>query len=496
MSIPLLVGIIGHREIPVEYQAELTAELSQALDDIRLLVPNTPIVLASSLAEGADRLGAYIGLSKGIKLIAPLPFDAESFRGDFPHSVDEFNDLLSKAQRSFVVSDGEFEGYEGASRWIARHCQIVIALWGGNEGSCRLGGTAHTILLRSEPGRAGHSLSSAADCLGPVLHIHCPRAAEAGRNKPKWIWPQVTGERLASLKLLLSPLERFNESASDINKRKHLHSDLDTAFVAADTLSSAYQKRFQLELRVSLALAVLGYTFMQLWEAAYGKLFSFTFLLLAFIVVYRANRIKSSDYYLEYRALAEVLRIARFRRLAGVPSSPTERFLDQHWGSLRWIRSAVNTLWVLEVPTTSSVESVKSEWIDDQETYYKKQSTRGERLKQKARWATGVLFIMGMALVLLGVVKPGWGDLASAWSGVFLMLVGVLSHYAHTQGWKEDASRYRSMTEPFSSCKVIWQFVDEDKKRGLIEELGGECVAELSDWLLTRKSKAISFIKE
>jgi len=58
MSIPLLIGIIGHRQIPVDYLGELEAELSQALDDIRSQAPNTPLALVSSLAEGADRPGA------------------------------------------------------------------------------------------------------------------------------------------------------------------------------------------------------------------------------------------------------------------------------------------------------------------------------------------------------------------------------------------------------------------------------------------------------
>lgn len=35
MSIPLLIGIVGHRELPDEYRGELEAELSQTLDDIR-----------------------------------------------------------------------------------------------------------------------------------------------------------------------------------------------------------------------------------------------------------------------------------------------------------------------------------------------------------------------------------------------------------------------------------------------------------------------------
>jgi hypothetical protein len=71
MSIPLLIGIIGHRELPEEYRSDLEAEISQALEQIRSQMPNTQIVLVSSLADGADRLGARVGLAKGMELIVP-----------------------------------------------------------------------------------------------------------------------------------------------------------------------------------------------------------------------------------------------------------------------------------------------------------------------------------------------------------------------------------------------------------------------------------------
>src|SRR5262249_56005815 len=62
----------------------------------------TPIVVLSALAEGADRLVARVALAHGAYLIAPLPMPLEEYRRDFepglkPGNVAEFDALLEKA---------------------------------------------------------------------------------------------------------------------------------------------------------------------------------------------------------------------------------------------------------------------------------------------------------------------------------------------------------------------------------------------------------------
>ncbi|MEW5891134.1 MAG: hypothetical protein AB1768_19330 [Pseudomonadota bacterium] len=507
MSIPLLIGIIGHREILNEYRMDVEAELSHALDDLRAQVPNTPLILASSLAEGADRLGARVGLAKGLELIAPLPFEVEVFEQDFPDTVHEFRSLLGQARCSFVATESEFPGYEGASRWIARHCQIIIALWDGEEATPASGGTAHTVRLRYHVGEAGHTLASVADYLGPVLHLHCPRRPGVSRQKPRWIWPTDAVARMSSLSQMMLPLDQFNEEARKVDQEAMLESakklpeqlsestSLGRAFVLADALANRRQRRFHYALNASVTLAVVGYAIQQAWVSTSGKIVASLFLTLALLIIYTSSRAKNHERYLEYRSLAEVLRIATFWRLAGVTVTPTDRFLNQHWGNLRWVRSAVNALWVPDKLVAPHLELVKARWIEDQQRYYDNRGAAIWRLTRLSRWSTKACFAGSVLLAWLAVAKTEWQSVATLGSGMLLLAVGAISHYAHTRGWEENASRYRSMATPFSWCLQIWRCVEEKTQRVLVQELGSECIAELSNWLLTHRNRPIDLIK-
>lgn len=507
MSIPLLIGIVGHRELPDEYLGELESELSQALDDICSSIPNTSVVLVSSLAVGADRLGARVGLSKGMELIVPLPFTVEVFQQDFPNSVDEFKGLLGQAKCSFVATESEFSGYEGASRWIARHCQIIVALWDGEQEAPAPGGTAHTVRLRYHVGESGCTLSSVADYLGPVLHLHCPRTSGVTRKKPQWVWPADADAQTTSLGQLLSPLDDFNGEAGNVGKESMLDSlrqlpeqfpskaRLAQVFCLADSLANIRQRRFQSALNVSVGLAIIGYMIQQGWATTSGRIVASLFLTLALLFIYFSTRARNLERYLEYRALAEVLRVACFWRLAGVTATPTDRFLNQHWGNLRWVRSAVNALWIPDASVAADLELVKTRWIDDQQGYYERKSTASGIAARRSRRLTNACFAAGVLFAWLGAFKAEWGAATTLGSGMLLLIVGAMSHYAHTRGWEEDASRYRSMAAPFSWCQQIWRLDDEKTRRVLVQELGGECVAELSNWLLTHRNRPIGLIK-
>ncbi len=507
MSIPLLIGIIGHRQLPDEYRVELEAELSQALDQILLQMPNTPIVLVSSLADGADRLGARAGLAKGMELIVPLPFESEVFQNDFPNTAEEFKKLLGRAQCSFVATESGYIGYEGASRWITRHCQIIIAIWDGKQESPAPGGSAHTVRLRQHIGGSGCTLSSVADYLGPVVHLHCPRTTGVSRKNPQWEWPTDADGQTTSFEKLLSPLDKFNQEAGKVGKeflRDSLmqlpeqfssKARLSQAFGLADSLANICQRRFRFYLNVSVGLAVIAYIIQQAWATTNGRVVASLVLTSALLVVSFSSRARYLERYLEYRALAEVLRVACFWRLAGVSATPTGRFLHQHWGDLRWVRSAVNALWVPDESIAPDLELVKVRWVDDQQAYYERQCAVNGLAAERSRFLTNLCFALGVIMAWLGVVKPELGALFTLGSGILLLIVGAMSHFAHTRGWEEDASRYRAMAMPFSWCQQIWQIGDEESRRVLVQELGGECVAELSNWLLIHRNRPIGLIK-
>ena len=178
MSKKILVGVIGHRNIAVEAIPEITQELGQLLDEF-LVAEFSPIIV-SSLAEGGDRIGAQLAVEKGLELWVPLPFQRERYELDFPNSKDEFSYFLEYASKVFV-EEGEVE-YEQAARWIARECQVVVALWDGKDrfsSKAPVGGTAYSVRLRTVVGQDYYP--------GFVYHIDSPRGEYRKRQKPYWI---------------------------------------------------------------------------------------------------------------------------------------------------------------------------------------------------------------------------------------------------------------------------------------------------------------------
>ena len=161
---PLLVGVTGHRDVPRDCYAALSAKLREVLARFR-----KPAMLLSALAEGADRLAARTALDAGFELFAVLPMSVRLYEEDFATapSLSAFRDLLAKASRvvELPLHPGDLNRgaqYEDAGRFIVRESAALIALWDGVDSNTR-GGTS--AVVRMATGRI------------PIYHIVTPRAS-------------------------------------------------------------------------------------------------------------------------------------------------------------------------------------------------------------------------------------------------------------------------------------------------------------------------------
>lgn len=140
----LIIGIASHDDIPVEHMATLELIIRSLLNDIRSDNYRIPITIFSSLREGADQLCARLGLLMGMRLVVPLPMALEDYRQEFSaEGAKNFDYLLARAKRYFVAPKVELDpeittpkterdfGYRQAGLYIARHCDILLALWDG-----------------------------------------------------------------------------------------------------------------------------------------------------------------------------------------------------------------------------------------------------------------------------------------------------------------------------------------------------------------------------
>jgi len=229
--IPLYVGILGHRDIADEDKPRLKKLIKQVLEEKKIQYPDTPIVVLTPLAEGADRLAAYSAMECGLSYIAILPMRLVEYKKDFKtqQSLQEFNDLLEKSEywyelpllnskvQSLRSSKNRNDQYYNLGFHIARQSQMLIALWDGKINNKR-GGTAHIVNLKFtglpdiHP-YFKHKLKNLQT--GPVCHILTPRKGEippANAFSIKMIYGenQEQHEGSATDFQLLNNLDSFN----------------------------------------------------------------------------------------------------------------------------------------------------------------------------------------------------------------------------------------------------------------------------------------------
>lgn len=154
----LRIGVTGHRKLADE--EAITAQVRRVLQRLRELVPSTPrtpvlFTVVSALAEGADRLVAREVLQiDGANLEAPLPLPRDEYIEDFEtaESKREFEEYLANASAVLELeSTGtREESYERVGRYVVDHCDVLIAIWDGQE-SRGQGGTAEIVAYARSP---------------------------------------------------------------------------------------------------------------------------------------------------------------------------------------------------------------------------------------------------------------------------------------------------------------------------------------------------------
>lgn len=73
MTIPLIVGVTGHRDIPNEELDALAACARALFEKLKSDFPDLPIRVLNPMAEGADQLVCQVALDMGISVYALLP---------------------------------------------------------------------------------------------------------------------------------------------------------------------------------------------------------------------------------------------------------------------------------------------------------------------------------------------------------------------------------------------------------------------------------------
>ena len=457
--VPLVIGVTGHRDPRGEDIEALKRRVGQVFDglarDYLTADGATPIVVLSSLAEGADQLVASVALERGAILIAPLPMPLEEYRKDFqfgltPNALSEFDRLLARAAAApeIPLLDGatiealrddarrRAMQYREAGLYIVRHCQILLALWDGDQSDVKTGGTAE-IVRRQREGAPLANAASVRACIdgtesGPIVTIVTPRRDTPGSMKiatKPWgraltasasdsdaklwrdfeTWIQLTTSFNADATGLLPSKEgeaKIDQSfdrlfdapdapALGASARAHALAEAPlfcSLYAVADALAQEYQQRFT---RVWTWLFSFGFLMVAalsfISNAPSHKIYAlcaYQALIVGSLGVYwLARRRRLQAKFLDYRALSEALRVAIFWKIAGVDKSVAEIYPICQSPELSWIKSALLSLECFDAqkPSTAPFDDARYRicrdlWAEGQLHYFRRRGKSHEQV--------------------------------------------------------------------------------------------------------------------
>ena len=606
--VPLVIGVTGHVDLPPNSIDDLEEQVSRVFDRLKsdYLPDNdqTPIIVISALAEGADRLVAEIALKRGFFLIAPLPMKDADYRTDFktPESDAAFVRLRDAALGHFVVphptdqpnqppdvsvQDERDKRYEAVGLYIVRNCHVLIALWNGDRTE-KKGGTAQLVRLKQEgiPIDLSNSSREALDGseAGPVIHVVTPRIKDGPRAVSVATRPwgtEVTGRpgrlrrffgsawsfalrafgwphhkpdpKLRNWEVFSATSKqtyRFNTEVSELPGRPsgRINPDQSLAWLFEDTKQRAHPEAQKLALQSAphwcglyqLADAVAQWrqnTFIRDWKLLFGAGFlaivifeifahlapDCTALLLVYALIfsavfcgfYYARKQEHQERFLDYRALAEALRVAVYWKVAGIGTSVADAYPIKQPSELAWVKIVLRSLDMLHtiaappaIPATpNSLGMARDLWVEGQKAYFKKQGDRHDKIAEK--WEARSLIALGASPVVGGVLAAVmyWHlaghlvhhlliiamGLAAGGAAVIAGYVEKLAHHAH-------ARQYDRMHMLFSQASTLIDGASRqgsidpallDKVRTLYIDLGSEAMKENADWVAIYRQRPI-----
>jgi len=559
-AVPLVIGVTSHRNIPAREAEAIRQRVRDFFARLRRDYPRLPLVVLSSLAEGGDQWVAEDALAIKARLIAPLPMARSDYERDFDdvaararyHALCDAAEIIdvpvvagnARGRRDDVPAGRERDlHYAQAGVYISQHCHILLAIWDGKL-SERVGGTAQVVRYHltgvrpAEEERRRGALRSAligSESERLVYHIVCSRDEPEGAPAPpleplQSFWRDgedvVPGDEPMPLDFhtMFVHTGEFNADcatyARDIAGAERLQPPLASAFGAlfhaADWLAIHFQKRVLLAMRTLYTLAALMGIAFTVYDNLPEQDYMLSVFLLLFavggLVVIIANRRSWHRKYLDYRALAEGLRVQSYWRRAGLSMTgdaefARDNFLQKQDVELGWIRNVMRGAALegaidAQPCRAGDLPLVIGEWIGDgnpsgQLGYYARKAAQRTRTLHvtetlgAASWRVGIGISVLLALFVRQLGQDAKTDLV-ALMAVLSIIAAVREAYAYKKADKELIKQYRFMQRIFGEAhRALTRTSDVAEQRDILRMLGEAAMAEHVEWALMHRERPL-----
>ena len=553
-ALPLVVAVTGHRDLLEHEYDGITNETEKFLSDLMRDFTERRIQVMSPLAEGADRIVARAALDLGLELIAPLPMEQSEYRKDFQTAASraEFDELCLQASHVLVLSAESTDRdrlYAQLGVFLSAHCHILLAIWDGKLGK-RLGGTAQVVKFHHDNVMDGYvpTMVTAQQMLiddesDLVFHIVCSRDRENGEPAPGlepletgWYTKNIAEPRSDSLpeqhRQIFKRSNEFSRDAIrfgdsidaqgwsliDDTPERDLPRGartIDRLFRAADWLAIHYRWRTLLFLRVAHVLAFLmGLLFIlytDLWAEEYLMSLFLVCFAVAAAVQYTAKRRGWHRKYLDYRTLAEGLRVQFYWAAAGVVSDSVARYSHDNYlqaqdAELGWIRNVMRVAGLesdaLRKQSDLGLRFAEREWIGAQgrggqlDFFLTKlaQGTQHNRVTENlGRVSLAVSAVVVSVSVLLGdLLSANMNSLLITIMGTALLIFGIRHAYAYGTAERELIKQYEFMARIYANARCRLDEVSgSEQKRQILLALGKSALGEHAQWIMMYRERSV-----
>jgi len=558
----LTIGVTGHRDLLAEEVPALKKKVRDFFVQMKNDFPDLNLQLITPLAEVSDRLVADVALELGCDLIVPMPMSRADYEMDFssPAAVGAFRDSLKKARviylRSLKRDSGIGLNHEDRARqyaqmgiFISNHSQVLLALWDGKP-SLEVGGTASVVNYHLTAVMPGFSISEDSPNLladnenDLVYHIVCSRDRPGGQPREGlstlqtiWVTAQFgleSGEHLPiEYQIMWHRLQDYGrdmkkygsaikeEGVNLLDSAPDLELPMGTFEIAyqhriADWLAIHFQKRISFGLIAIHSIAVLVGLIFVVYSEIEGFEFLVNFFLLAFLVGFIIFKIGEHRQWhrkhLDYRALAEGLRVQFYWSLAGVIDVQSaefayDNFLQKQDVDLGWIRHVMRNVSLSRsrdnVPQRSWVDWVIEQWVGDEDSqtgqlsYYRNKELEKARKFRRTTFLGGLALWIGMLIaVVLAIAGTDMADNHRTYllvlMGIFPLFAGVRDAYSHKKAEKELIKQYRFMRGILANARRLLDSSDDvDFRRAVLKALGNAALEEGAEWLLIHRERPL-----
>lgn len=559
----LTIGVTGHRDLVAGEIPALKQKVRDFFLQLKHDFPDLDLQLITPLAEGSDRLVADVAQQLGVKLIVPLPMPQAQYEQDFlsPEAIEVFRDSLKNARviylrtlrqtqdSSTLDSEDRRRQYAQMGIFISNHSQVLLALWDGKP-SGEIGGTASVVNYHLTAVMPGFSLAENSPNLlannenDLVYHIVCSRDRPDGQPRQglsplqtTWLTTQFgleTGEDMpVEYGIMWQRLQDYGrdrakyasaieenganllDNAPDLELPIGTHTIIEQ-YRVADWLAIHFQKRISLGLIAIHSVAVLiGFIFI-IYSEFDGLDFLVNLFLLAFLAGFILYKIGEQRQWhrkhLDYRALAEGLRVQFYWSLAGVIDVQSvafayDNFLQKQDVDLGWIRHVMRNVSLARsrdnVPQADWVDWVIEQWVGDETTqtgqlsyYRRKELEKARRFRRTTYLGVITLWLGILIAILLAITGP---DMPADYKHYLLVLMGILplfagvrDAYSHKKAEKELIKQYRFMGGILANARRLLDSSDDlEFRRAVLRALGNAALEEGAEWLLMHRERPL-----